>query len=53
MHEYHVTRTYTDCTSVDAESEEEAINLAIDIFAESGGVDDSQFEFNVEKGEPL
>lgn len=53
MNEYHVTRTYTDCTSVDASSEEEAIQLAIDIFAENGGVDDSQMEFNVEKGDPV
>ena len=48
MKEYHVTLTIRDCTSVDAESEAEAKQIAIDIFKESGYDMDSVYELEIE-----
>lgn len=48
MKTYEIALTITDSTSVDAESEEEAIKIAQDIFRESGYYDiDSNAELDV------
>lgn len=44
MKTYHVTLTIDDCTSVDAETPEEAMQVASDIFYENGYRD---FELDV------
>ena len=48
MKEYHVTLTIRDFTIVDAESEAEAKQIAIDIFKESGYDMDSVYELEIE-----
>ena len=48
MKEYHVTLIIRDCTSVDAESEAEAKQIAIDIFKESGYDMDRGYELEIE-----
>lgn len=48
---YHVNLTINDCTSVDAETEEEAKQIATDIFKESGYDLSRPFELEVEEGQ--
>lgn len=49
MKEYHITLIIRDCTSVDAESEAEAKQIAIDIFKESGYDMDRGYELGIEE----
>ena len=51
MKEYHVTLIIRDCTSVDAESEAEAKQIAIDIFKENGYNMDRGYELEIEEGD--
>ena len=51
MKEYHVTLVAGDCTSVDAESEAEAKQIAIDIFEENGYDMDRGYELEIEEGD--
>ena len=49
MKEYHVTLIIRDYTSVDAKSEAEAKQIAIDIFKESGYDMDRDYELEIEE----
>lgn len=49
MKEYHVALIVRDCTSVDAESEAEAKQIAIDIFKENGYDMDRGYELEIEE----
>ena len=53
MKEYHVTLVIRDCTSVDAESEAEAKQIAIDIFKENGYDMDRGYELEIEEGDDV
>ena len=48
MKEYHVTLIIRDYTSVDAESEIEAKQIAIDIFKENGYDMDRDYKLEIE-----
>lgn len=47
MKEYEIAITITDVTSVDAETEEEALEIARDIFKENGYDLDRDYELDV------
>lgn len=53
MKNYHVTLVIRDCTSVDAASEAEAKQIAIDIFKENGYDMDRGYELEIEEGDDV